>query len=221
MLINGGLMNNTPGVPRKKEQTVEGGIDLRLKLDPKALSWDLFLFGDVDVQKSSELIQHLLTLDNTDIKSSINLLICSPGGSCAAGYALIDVMLSLKHPVRTIALGEVCSMGALVFLAGSTGMRLIGTRSMLLFHPLSDVITDYSPYIKDRLTSINYSEGYANDLMTRRTSLTPDLIAKANNGELWLDATNALKHHVADEIITDKDVIAKLYTQTLKKRGGK
>ena len=209
-------MTNVPGIPRKKEQVVEAGVDLRMRLDPKCLSWDLFLFGDVDTQKSSELIQHMLTLDNTDIKACINLLICSPGGSCAAGYSLIDVMLSLKHPIRTIALGEVCSMGSLVFVAGTPGMRMIGTRAMLLFHPLSDVITDYSPYIKDRVTSINYSEGFANDLMTQRTSLTKELIAKANNGELWLDATTALKNHVADEIIVDKAVLDKIYARSIK-----
>lgn len=215
------MENLTPGVPKKKEQVVEQGVDLRMRLDPKCLSWDLFLFGDVDAQKSAELIQHLLILDNTDTKSFINLLICSPGGACAAGYALIDVMMSLKHPIRTIALGEVCSMGALVFLAGAPGYRLIGSRTMLLFHPLSDVITDYSPYIKDRLTSINYSEGFANQLMETRTALPKDLVAKANNGELWLDATSALKHHVADEIITDKEVIAKLYAKATNKKKGR
>lgn len=204
-------MNNVPAGPKAGSQGTEAGLDLRPRLDPKLLAWDLFLFGPVEEAKVAELIQHMFTLDHTDIKSCINLLICSKGGDCGAGYALIDVMLSLKHPVRTIALGEVDSMGALIFIAGTPGMRMIGSRAMLLFHPLSDMITDYSPYIKDRIRSIDYSEGFANDLMTQRTALTKEDIAKANNGELWLNSGDAFSKHVADEIITDKETIAKLF----------
>lgn len=203
----------------KKEVDTITGPDLRQKLDPNSLSWDIFLFDVVTPQKIAEIIQHMLVLDATDIKGVINLIICSPGGSCGAGYALIDIMRSLRHPVRTIALGEVCSMGSLIFIAGTPGSRLIGGRALVLFHPLSDMMQDYSPYLHDRVKSLDKSNGFNLELLSACTSLPKDMVDKAENGELWLDAGEAVKYKVADAIISDLAEINKIYAKAQKKKG--
>lgn len=208
----------TSRTPRKQEEENMPAMDLRLQMDPKALAWELFLFGEVEPRKISELIQHMLLLDSTDEKRTINLLICSPGGYCSAGYALIDIMTSLRHPVRTIALGEICSMGSLIFIAGTPGERFMGSRALALFHPMSECMADYAGFLKDRMKSVNYSEDFANSLMKSRTALPQALIDKSNNGELWLDAGEAVKHKVADQIITDNEQIANMYAEIVKQK---
>ena len=213
-------MKNKPK-PRqlpKRQEEMDPTVDLRMQLDPACLSWELFLFGTVEPRKISELIQHMLLLDSTDEKRTINLLICSPGGECSAGYALIDIMTSLRHPVRTIALGEVCSMGSLIFIAGTPGERFIGSRALCLFHPLSEGMQDYAGFIKDRVKSLNISEGFADGLMKSRTSMPANLIEKANNGEVWFDAGEAIKYKVADKIITDNDTIAQMYAEIVNQK---
>jgi len=213
-------MKNKPK-PRqlpKRQDEMDPVMDLRMQLDPACLSWELFLFGTVEPRKISELIQHMLLLDSTDEKRTINLLICSPGGECSAGYALIDIMTSLRHPVRTIALGEVCSMGSLIFIAGTPGERFIGSRALCLFHPLSEGMQDYAGFIKDRVKSLNISEGFADGLMKSRTSMPANLIEKANNGEVWFDAGEAIKYKVADKIITDNDTIAQMYAEIVNQK---
>lgn len=192
--------------PKRDMEIEMPGCDLRLKLNPKALSWDLFLFEDITPKKVAELIQHLITLDATDIKAPINLMICSGGGYCDAGFALIDVMLSLRHPVRTIVLGEACSMGALIFLAGTPGYRLMSKRSLVMFHPISTSISDYGPYIHDRVSSMDNTDVYSKQLIKERTHLPKDLIEKASNGELWLTPGQAVQYKVADGIITDANM---------------
>jgi len=188
---------------KKDMRAAVGGCDLRGQLDPKSLSWDIFLFGAVEDDKMAETIQHIITLDQTAVKKPINLLMNSPGGDCSAGYALIDVMMSARHPIRTIALGEVCSMGALIFIAGYPSQRFIGSRAMVLFHPVRDLIEDYSQYIKDRVKAIDYLEETSAKLMRARTKLPEKLIEKSLNGELWLSPTEAVKYGVADHLIED------------------
>jgi ATP-dependent Clp protease, protease subunit len=202
----------------KKEIEFEQGPDLRVRLNPKALSWDLFLFGEVEPRRVAELIQHMLVLDATDEKRPINLLLCSPGGHCSAGYALIDVITSMRHVVRTIALGEVCSMGSLIFISGTPGQRYMGSRTLCLFHPISDSVADYGSFIKDRVKSLEQSERLSEELLKSRTGLTSAMIDKANHGELWLDAGECLKYKVADTIITDNEVIAQMYGAMVKER---
>lgn len=201
-----------------KKQEVESLVDLRVRLDPQCLSWDLYLFGDVSPMKMAELIQHMVVLDSTNEKRAINLMICSRGGDCGAGYALIDMMTSIRHPVRTIVLGEADSMASLIFIAGTPGMRFIGSRSMILFHPMSDMVADYSPYIQDRIKSHNLSNQFSEDLMKGRTALTKEQIYKANNGELWLGPGEAVQYKVADQIITDNEVITQMYSEITKQR---
>lgn len=185
--------------------------DLRIKIDPRCLSWELFLFGEVEHQKIAELIQHIISIDQMDKEGTITLFICSPGGYCSAGYALIDIMQNLRHPVRTVVLGEAASMAALIAIAGSPKCRFMGSRSLMLFHPISDAIADYGPYIKDRVVSLKWSEEFGDELMTSRTNLPKDMIEKASNGELWLDSATALKYGVCDGIITDQDAVTNLY----------
>lgn len=204
----------------KREVEVEQvGCDLRMKLNPKALSWDLFLFEQVTPKKVAELIQHLITLDATETKATINLMICTGGGYCDAGYALIDIMLSLRHPIRTILLGESCSMGALIFIAGTPGYRVMGKRSQIMFHPISTSMSDYGPYIHDRVNSMDKTDIYSQQLMKERTHLPKDLIDKANNGELWLTPGEAVQHRVADGIISDTTTfMAMSTTKQIKKQ---
>ena len=201
---------------KKDIKIAGGGCDLRGQLDPKGLSWDIFLFGSVEDDKMAETVQHIITLDQTNIKKPINLLMNSPGGDCSAGYALIDVMMSSRHPIRTIALGEVCSMGALIFIAGYPSQRFIGSRAMVLFHPVRDLIEDYSQYIKDRVKAIDYLEETSAKLMRSRTRLPEKLIRKSLNGELWLSPQEAVEYGVADHLIEDSKTDELIKTMTNK-----
>lgn len=205
-------MTNSP-----KREAVEMGMDLRARLDPRMLSTDIFLFGEVEPRKIAEIIQHLLALDTREDNFMINMLICSPGGECDAGYALIDIMMSMRHPIRTIALGNAASMAALIFISGSMGQRFMGSRAMLMFHPLSDCMMGTKPYLKDRMVSLDISDKFAEHLMAERTGMSKSQREKAENGEVWLDSGEAVKAKVADGIISDSDLIAKLYAKEISK----
>ena len=51
-------------------------------------------------------------LESEDPKKDINIYINSPGGSVTAGMAIYDTMQFIKPDVRTLCIGQACSMGA-------------------------------------------------------------------------------------------------------------
>ena len=64
----------------------------------------------------------------------LTLYICSPGGELPAAFALIDAIKGSPIPVRTIGIGEVCSAGLLIFIAGEPGERILTPNTLILSH---------------------------------------------------------------------------------------
>lgn len=64
----------------------------------------------------------------------LTLIVNSCGGSCSAGFALIDVMAGSNIPIRTVGIGELSSMGLSVFIAGKKGHRALTPNTAILSH---------------------------------------------------------------------------------------
>ena len=82
----------------------------------------VFLLGGVDESPISQAIKSLYYLDN-DSGDEIELFIGSLGGSEYEMFALYDVLMSLKCPVTTVAIGKCMSAAPLLVAAGHVGYR--------------------------------------------------------------------------------------------------
>ncbi len=65
----------------------------------------------------------------------LQLILNSPGGYLDAAWAFIDVMDSIRLPVRTIAMGEIVSAAAMIFVAGDE--RVMSPNSSAMIHHFS------------------------------------------------------------------------------------
>ena len=98
------------------------------------------LFGDVDEEKSLELIVGLLTLTELSKKEPpydpITFYISTYGGSADEMFAIYDMMSLLKEKceIHTIGLGKVMSAGTLLLAAGTKGKRKIGRHCRIMIH---------------------------------------------------------------------------------------
>ena len=94
----------------------------------------VYLTGDIDngsaENVSKEIIEHNIKAD----VGQIQLIINSHGGSCAAGFSIIDIMEWSRLPVYTTGIGMIASMGLLMFMAGEPGRRVITLRTSVLSH---------------------------------------------------------------------------------------
>ena len=73
-------------------------------------------------------------LESEDPKKDINIYINSPGGSVTAGMAIYDTMQFIKPDVRTLCIGQACSMGAFLLAGGAAGKRAALPNARVMIH---------------------------------------------------------------------------------------
>ena len=64
----------------------------------------------------------------------IPIIIDSYGGEVYSAFAMIDILKATGKPISTMIRGKAMSAGALLFTAGSKGMRFIGENAALMIH---------------------------------------------------------------------------------------
>jgi len=96
----------------------------------------VYFSGEIDTHTAMELMISMTKLHAADPKSPITMFIASSGESVSDTFAIYDyVMRALKPKLETVALGEVNSMAALLFLMGE--QRHIGELAVMRFHRFS------------------------------------------------------------------------------------
>jgi ATP-dependent Clp protease protease subunit len=96
----------------------------------------IMLDTDVNEHTSSLLVAQLLFLESQG-NEDISLFINSPGGSVTAGLAIYDTMQFIKPDVATYVIGQACSMGSFLAMAGAKGKRFVLPESRTMVHRVS------------------------------------------------------------------------------------
>jgi len=110
-------------------------------------SWDIYsrlmkdriimLNGPVEDMMSNVIVAQMLYLESENPDKEINLYVNSPGGAVTAGLAIYDTMQYIKCDVRTIVMGQACSMGSFLAQAGTVGKRIVLPESRTMIHRVS------------------------------------------------------------------------------------
>jgi ATP-dependent Clp protease protease subunit len=95
--------------------------------------------GAIEDATSEKVCEKILEMNVAAQVEHIQMIINSPGGSCSAGFAIIDLMEWSRIPVHTTGLGRIASMGLLIFMAGEKGRRVLTPRTSILSHRFSTV----------------------------------------------------------------------------------
>lgn len=167
----------------------------------------------VNEHSSSLLVSQLLYLEAEDPDADILFYINSPGGSVTAGLAIYDTMQFIKPDVSTIVLGQACSMGSFLAMAGAPGKRFVLPESRTMIHRVSsgtpatrgsvhvqelemqDVIRSYeeSQNLNRRLTEIYVRHNTAGK--------TFEEMYETMKFDTFLTAQEAVEWGLADEVI--------------------
>lgn len=97
----------------------------------------VMLNGPVEDNMANLIVAQLLFLESQDPELDINLYINSPGGAVTAGLAIYDTMQFIKPDVKTIVMGQACSMGSFLAQAGAAGKRFVLPQSRTMIHRVS------------------------------------------------------------------------------------
>ena len=97
----------------------------------------VFLTGEVNDYQADLLCAQLLFLEAENPYKDIHFYINSPGGAVTSGLAIYDTMQFIKPDVSTTVIGQACSMGSFLAMAGSAGKRYVLPNSRTMVHRVS------------------------------------------------------------------------------------
>jgi len=125
-----------PLVPMVVEQEARGerSYDIYSRLMKDRI---IMLNGPVEDYMANLIVAQMLFLESDNPDKPISMYINSPGGAVTAGLAIYDTMQYIKCPVRTIVMGQACSMGSFLAQAGEPGKRIVLPESRTMIHRVS------------------------------------------------------------------------------------
>ena len=132
----------------------------------------------------------------------LTLGVCSPGGDLNACFALLDVMMGSKIPIRTIGMGMIASCGLLIFITGTKGKRILTPNTSILSHQYSwgswGKEHELFARIKEfDLTSARLLKHYKKCTGLKDVEIREKLMPAH---DVWLDAKEAKKLGLCDEV---------------------
>lgn len=135
-------------------------------------------------------------------RQPIKIYIDTPGGSITATFSIVDIIKMSKTPVYTIVTGTAYSGGFFIALSGHK--RFCFENSSFVFHegsskqPRMDAhkLVESIDFYKKQLKRLK-------KITLANTKITEDFYDEHSKDDLWLDAEEAVKYSVVDEIITE------------------
>jgi len=97
----------------------------------------IYVSGSIDDGTSESVCKEIIEYNISGKIDHIQMIINSSGGSCPAGFAMIDIMEWSRLPIFTTGIGMIASMALLVFMTGTQGRRVITPRTSMLSHRYS------------------------------------------------------------------------------------
>ena len=186
----------------EKTQLGERAYDIYSRLLKERI---VFLGGPIVDPAANVVIAQLLFLESQDPKSDIKLYVNSPGGSVTAALAVYDAMQYVKPDVSTICVGIAASMGALLLAAGAKGKRFALPNSEVLIHQVMGGTEGQAIDMKIEAEHILRVKQRLNDILAKHTGQQFAKIEKDTDRNFWMDAEEARKYGIIDEIIRQKN----------------
>jgi ATP-dependent Clp protease protease subunit len=161
----------------------------------------VFLNGPVDDHMAHIICMQLLYLQSADRDADIEIYINSPGGVVTAGYAIIDTMNFVSNPIRTICMGQACSMGAMILSFGSPGKRLALPNSRIMFHQPSGGASGMASDIEIQAREILKMKANLNEMVAENTGRTLAEVEAIMDRDTFMSPAEALAFGAIDEVI--------------------
>ena len=175
------------------------------RIDIKLLENSIhFLTGEITEDNINQCIKWLIfeNLDKAKQKT-LTLYVNSTGGDLYQAFALIDVMNSSNHPIRTIGVGSIMSAAFLIFASGTQGERYIAANTGIMCHQFSDSQEGKYHDIKAQAKENELCNARMVDILKAATNL-PTAKVKAKllpASDVYMTAQELIDYNVADQVL--------------------
>ena len=190
-------------VPVVIEQTSKGerSYDIFSRLLKERI---IFLTGGINEQVSSIVSAQLLFLESQAPDKDIFMYINSPGGLVTAGLAMYDTMQFINCDISTLVIGQACSAGSLLAMAGTKGKRYALKNSRIMIHQPSGGASGQATDILIHAEEITKIKKKLNQMYADHTGQSIDKINDAMERDKFMSPQEALEFGLIDKIISTR-----------------
>jgi ATP-dependent Clp protease protease subunit len=163
------------------------------------------LYDEITPSNTSDAIEFILKKCLMPPKvrpKHLTLIINSPGGDTVSAFALIDIMNGSSIPIHTLGLGQICSAGLCIFMAGAKGHRTITPNTSVMSHQftwgsegkeheLLAVVKEFKLTSKRLINHYKACTGLSEKKV--KEILMP-------SSDVYLDADEAVAYNIADNV---------------------
>ena len=131
----------------------------------------------------------------------IHLLLSTPGGMVADGITAYNAIRALPVPVHTYNIGNVNSIGNVIFQAGDK--RIAAITSSFMFHGVGFPIQNAWMELKqlqEKIDTIHNDQALIADILVRRSTLSVENVNKLFLTMAYMNAQEGLQCGLADEV---------------------
>ncbi len=183
----------------EKSQFGERAYDIYSRLLRERI---VFLAGPIDDNVANIVIAQLLFLESEDAKKDIALYINSPGGSVTSTLAIVDTMNHVRPDISTFCVGVAASGAAIILSAGKKGKRFILPNAEIMIHQPLGGVEGQATDIAITAKHILKTKDNLNKILAKNTGKPLTQIEKDVERDFFMDAEEAKKYGVIDEIVT-------------------
>ena len=189
----------TPYILEEREMRATQ-IDIFSRLMMERIIW---CAGPVD-DRMSTIVQAQLMFLNSSGAGDITLHIDTPGGSVKSGLGIVDVMDYIDCDIKTINTGMAASMGSILLGAGTKGKRSSLRFSKTMLHQSSGGAIGNIQDARINMVEWEKTNDILFKLLGEYCGKTAKQVMKDSTRDYWMDADEALKYGIIDEVIGAK-----------------
>ena len=164
----------------------------------------IFLDGEIRDEMADLVVAQLIFLESEDPKKDISLYINSTGGSVTAGLAIYDTIQYIRPDVRTICVGQACSMASLILAAGTTGKRSILPYARVMIHQPFGGVEGQATDIIVGSKELKRIKKISSEILSKHTGKSEEEISKAIERDYFMDAEGAKDFGIVDLVMARK-----------------
>jgi ATP-dependent Clp protease protease subunit len=160
--------------------------------------------GEIAEENIAECVKWIVYENFDTTKSKVlTLYINSTGGNLYDAFALIDVMRTSHHPVRTISVGTAMSAAFLIFAAGASGERYAAKNASFMCHQFTENMDAKYHDLKATMRENDICNQKMVDILKAATGMAPSVIKKKllPASDVYLTAEELIELGVADHLL--------------------
>lgn len=169
----------------------------------------IFLTGDINDDSAKTFVQQMLFLEAEDPNLPVTIFINSGGGLVHSGLAMLDIMLRVSMPLKTVAYGRCFSIAAVLVAAGTQGQRSAFPHARLMIHePSCSYPKLQASDIMIKAEELRHTKKVLEEVLSERTGRTHAEVEAAVSRDNYMSAAEAKEFGLIDHVLPSSKGIA-------------